>query len=45
MVLTPLDGIGWLLVVALLAVTMVYRFFGDRTWWGTALIYTGRWPW
>jgi len=44
-VLTPLDGIGWLLVVAMLVVTMVYRFFGDRTWWGTALIYTGRWPW
>lgn len=44
-VLTPLDGLGWLLVIAMLLVALVYRVFGDRTWWGTALIYSGRWPW
>ncbi len=44
-VLTPLDGIAWLLVVAMLLVALGYRVFGDRTWWGTALIYSGRWPW
>ena len=45
MVLTPLDGAGWLLVLFVLFVAWAYRFFGDRTWWGTALIYSGRWPW
>jgi endonuclease/exonuclease/phosphatase (EEP) superfamily protein YafD len=44
-VLTPLDGLGWLLVLCMLLVALAYRAFGDRTWWGTALIYTGRWPW
>jgi endonuclease/exonuclease/phosphatase (EEP) superfamily protein YafD len=44
-VLTPLDGLGWLLVLCMSLVAMVYHVFGDRTWWGTALIYTGRWPW
>jgi len=45
LVLTPLDGLGWLLVLFALLLTFVYHTFGDRTWWGTALIYTGRWPW
>ena len=45
LVLTPLDGIAWLSVLAMLHVLLVYRVAGDRTWWGTALIYTGRWPW
>ena len=45
LVLTPLDGIAWLLVLFMLFVAWSYRFFGDRTWWGTALIYSGRWPW
>jgi endonuclease/exonuclease/phosphatase (EEP) superfamily protein YafD len=44
-VLTPLDGVGWLLVLFLLLAALAYRIFGDRTWWGTALIYSGRWPW
>jgi hypothetical protein len=44
-VLTPLDGLAWLLVAFMAVVAMVYHVFGDRTWWGTALIYTGRWPW
>ncbi len=44
-VLTPLDGVGWLLVMFMLFLAWAYRFFGDRTWWGTALIYSGRWPW
>jgi len=45
LVLTPLDGLGWLLVLFTLLLAFVYHTFGDRTWWGTALIYTGRWPW
>ena len=45
LVLTPLDGLGWLLVLFALVLALVYHRFGDRTWWGTALIYTGRWPW
>ena len=45
LVLTPLDGLGWLLVLFALLLALVYHRFGDRTWWGTALIYTGRWPW
>ena len=45
LVLTPLDGLGWLLVLFALLLAFVYHTFGDRTWWGTALIYTGRWPW
>jgi vancomycin resistance protein VanJ len=44
-VLTPFDGIGWLLVLFMLLVALAYRVLGDRTWWGTALIYSGRWPW
>ena len=44
-VLTPLDGLGWLLVAFMLLVAAIYHAFGDRTWWGTALIYSGRWPW
>ena len=44
-VLTPFDGIGWLLVLFMILVAIAYRVFGDRTWWGTALIYSGRWPW
>lgn len=43
--LTPLDGLGWLLVLFTLLLAFIYHTFGDRTWWGTALIYTGRWPW
>ena len=45
LVLTPLDGLGWLLVLFTLLLAFVYHTFGDRTWWGTALIYSGRWPW
>ena len=45
LVLTPLDGFGWLLLLAILLVALVYHLAGDRTWWGTALIYSGRWPW
>ena len=45
LVLTPLDGLGWLLVLFTLLLAFVYHRFGDRTWWGTALIYSGRWPW
>lgn len=44
-VVTPLEGLGWLLVAFMLLVALAYRTFGDRTWWGTALIYSGRWPW
>jgi vancomycin resistance protein VanJ len=44
-VATPLDGAGWLLFIGLCLVALGYRIFGDRTWWGTALIYSGRWPW
>lgn len=44
-VLTPFDGLAWLLVLFLLVVLVIYRTMGDRTWWGTVLIYSGRWPW
>jgi vancomycin resistance protein VanJ len=44
-VLTPIDGLGWLLALALGVVAFLYHTMGDRTWWGTALIYSGRWPW
>jgi endonuclease/exonuclease/phosphatase (EEP) superfamily protein YafD len=44
-VLTPLDGIAWLTVGFAVVLALVYRLAGDTTWWGTALLYAGRWPW
>lgn len=44
-VLAPLDGLAWMLVVFAAGLALLYRSAGDTTWWGTALIYSGRWPW
>jgi len=43
--LAPLDGLGWLVLLFVGVVALVYRLAGDTTWWGTALIYAGKWPW
>lgn len=44
-VLTPLDGLAWLVVGISAALALTYRLAGDTTWWGTTLLYAGRWPW
>lgn len=44
-VLTPMDGIAWLVVLTCAALAMIYRLAGDTTWWGTVFLYAGRWPW
>ncbi len=35
----------WLYAAALVAVTLVLYVFGDRTWWGTAVLFGPRWLW
>jgi endonuclease/exonuclease/phosphatase (EEP) superfamily protein YafD len=44
-VLTPLDGLAWIVVLKAAGLALTYRLAGDTTWWGTALLYAGRWPW
>lgn len=41
----PFDGVAWGALLFILLVALIYYLAGDRTWWGTALIYTGKWPW
>jgi endonuclease/exonuclease/phosphatase family metal-dependent hydrolase len=44
-VVAPFEAVAWLLVPGMALVALLYRLAGDTTWWGTVLIYTGRWPW